>query len=260
MDRIDKILSHNGFGSRKDVKRLLKSGCVFVNGKRIFDSGEQVDADSDVIKVGENVVQVQKNLYIMMNKPSGVVSAKTDANNRTVFDVLEESDGFVSWSTTNAQPSAMTKDLHIVGRLDKDSEGLLLFTTNGSLTHKIISPKNECEKKYFVRLKNSESPERQTEIARRFFDGVYVEREGKEADFNAKSAKIEWKNENEAEVIVSEGKFHQVKRMFLALGNEVVYLKRIAIAGLVLDEKLKVGEARELSDAEVKKLQDCFVL
>lgn len=249
MDRIDKILSHNGFGSRKDVKRLLKKGCVFINGRQIFDSGEQVDADNDVIKVCENVVKVQKNLYIMMNKPSGVVSAKSDANNRTVFDVLEESDGFVY-----TQPPAMTKDLHIVGRLDKDSEGLLLLTTDGSLTHKIISPKNECEKKYFVRLKSSESQERQTEIARRFFAGVHVEREGKEVGFNAKSAKIEWKNENEAEVIVSEGKFHQVKRMFLALGNEVVYLKRIAIAGLVLDEKLKIGEARELTAEEVSRL------
>ncbi|WP_288906537.1 pseudouridine synthase [uncultured Treponema sp.] len=243
-ERIDKLLSHEGFGTRREIKRLVRYSEVCVNGTRIFDSGFPVNPDKDILTVDGEKVILRKNVYLMMNKKPGVVSANKDGLHQTVFDFLPE----------EYRSGYLAENLHIVGRLDIDTEGLLLFTTDGTLTHKIISPKTHFPKTYFVRLSKPESAARQAEIARLFADGIHVSAEGKEAEFDAKSAHLVWKNESEAELTITEGKYHQVKRMFAEAGNEVSYLKRLSIGSLKLDESLAPGEFRELSQVETDAL------
>ena len=144
--------------------------------------------------------------------------------------------------------------MHLVGRLDIDTEGLLLFTTDGPLTHRITSPKTHLPKSYFVTLRDSESAERQSKIALDFKKGIEIPPEGNEAGALLKPAEIEWKDEKNCILTICEGKFHQVKRMFAAEANEVVYLKRLSIGSLKLDESLGPGQYRELSQEEIDSL------
>ncbi len=244
LERIDKILSHLGYGSRKEIKKLLRLSEIFVNEKRITDSSVLVNPDADKIFIDGEEIQIQKNIYLMMNKPQNVVSANKDGLHQTVFDLLDE----------KYRSGWIFENLHLVGRLDIDTEGLLLFTTDGKLTHTIISPKTHLEKSYFVRLSNNESLENQQKIAQKFEEGIFIPPEGNENGAELKPAKIEWLSENECILKISEGKFHQVKRMFKAVQNEVVYLKRIAIGTLKLDENLKLGEYRVLTQQEINSL------
>lgn len=244
--RIDKILSHEGFGSRKSIRKFLYSSEVLINGKRIFDTSFSVNPDKDKISIDGKPFNVRKNFYIMMNKPQNVVSANKDGLHQTVFDLLDK----------KFHTPYLEENLHLVGRLDIDTEGLLLFTTDGALTHKITSPKTHFPKSYFVRLKNAENSERQKKIAEDFKKGIEISAEGKELGALLKPAQINWKNENECILTISEGKFHQVKRMFLAEQNEVEYLKRISIGALKLDEKLSPGEYRELTSQEIELLEN----
>ncbi|MBR7064791.1 MAG: pseudouridine synthase, partial [Treponema sp.] len=145
--------------------------------------------------------------------------------------------------------------LHIVGRLDVDTEGFLLFTTDGKLTHYLISPKNDFAKKYLVRLKKDVSEEEQKEYAKIFSEGVFIGPYKNEAEHLCKSATIFWQSFNECVLSITEGKYHQVKRMFLAVGNEVTYLKRLSIGPVSLDENLKPGECRELTFDEIESLK-----
>lgn len=243
--RIDKILSHEGFGSRKAIRKFLYSSEVLVNGNRIFDTSFSVNPDKDEILIDGQPFAIRKNFYLMMNKPQDVVSANKDGLHQTVFDLLDE----------KFHTPYLEENLHLVGRLDIDTEGLLLFTTDGALTHKITSPKTHFPKSYFVRLANSETSERQKKIAEDFKKGIEIPAEGKELGALLKPAEIDWKSENECVLTISEGKFHQVKRMFAAEQNEVVYLKRIAIGSLKLDENLALGEYRELTAEEL----DCLI-
>ena len=176
-----------------------------------------------------------------MNKKPGVVSANKDGLHQTVFDFLPE----------EYRSGYLAENLHIVGRLDIDTEGLLLFTTDGTLTHKIISPKTHLPKTYFVRLAKPESAARQTEITRLFADGIHVSAEGKEAEFDAKCAHLVWKNESEAELTITEGKYHQVKRMLASRGKPVTAPVRLSIGGLELDKGLLPGQFRQLSEKEL---------
>lgn len=242
--RLDKILSHEGFGSRKAIRKILYSSEVFVNGNRILDPGFSVNPDKDEIKIDGETLTLRKNFYLMMNKPENFVSANKDGLHQTVFDLLDD----------RFHTPYLEENLHLVGRLDIDTEGLLLFTTDGALTHRITSPKTHFPKSYFVRLKNSETSENQKKIAQDFKNGIEVPPEGNELGFLAKPAEIQWKIENECILTINEGKFHQVKRMFLAEQNEVIYLKRISIGPLKLDENLAAGEYRELTDEEVTAL------
>ena len=246
--RLDKILSHEGFGSRKAIRKFLYSSEVLVNGERVFDTGFSVDPDKDEIKIDGEIFNLRKNFYIMMNKPQNVVSANKDGLHQTVFEFLDE----------RFHTPYLEENLHLVGRLDIDTEGLLLFTTDGALTHRITSPKTHFPKSYFVRLKNPESLERQQKIAEDFKNGIEIPPEGNEKGALLKSAEILWRNETECVLTISEGKFHQVKRMFLAEGNEVVYLKRISIGSLKLDETLEPGEYRDLTAEEIERLSEPF--
>ena len=244
LERIDKILAHEGFGTRKGIRKLLRDCDVTVNGQKVSDPGMQVNPDKDVIFVDDEEIILRKNVYIMMNKMQGVVSANKDGLHQTAFDFLSD-----EYKTPYLQ-----EHLHIVGRLDIDTEGLLFFTTDGALTHKIISPKTHFPKQYFVRLKKPESKTRQEEIKELFFKGIHIPAEGNESEADCKSADLVWQSENEALLTITEGKFHQVKRMFAAVENEVVYLKRISIGPLKLDESLALGEYRELTDDEISLL------
>ncbi len=245
MERLDKILSHAGFGTRKDVKRLLHSGVVAVNGQTVYEPDFHVDAGRDAISVDGEMITHEAELYLMMNKPQFYVCANKDGQHETVFSLLE--DGYRS--------PYYESHLHLVGRLDIDTEGLLLFTTDGDLTHRLISPKTHCEKKYFVRLRDSIDAAARLSIEGRIKAGFEIPPEGNEAAFTSLPAKIDFtQKDNEVFLTITEGKYHQVKRMFSALGNEVVFLKRVQVGALELDENLKPGEYKRLTLEEISLL------
>ncbi|NLM01397.1 MAG: rRNA pseudouridine synthase [Treponema sp.] len=244
MQRIDKILSHHGFGSRKDVKKLLRTGCVLVNDIVCYDSDKHIDTEFDIIKVDDKILEIRTFIYIMMNKCADMVCSNKDGLNKTVFDLLDEK------YTINF----MGGTLHTVGRLDIDTEGLLILTNDGALTHRLTSPKTDVPKTYFVKLRNFVDAENQKRYTKSFKTGINVPPEGKEEGFLAKSAQLNWISENEVEIIITEGKYHQVKRMFAQMNNEVIYLKRIKIANLCLDKLIPCGGYREMTKKELELL------
>lgn len=227
MERIDKVLATHNFGSRKQVHKLIKSKCVTVNGVLCTDSAEKINIEQDIVFVNGEEVVLKKNLYIMMNKPQGVLSASRDKKAKTVLDLLPV--------------QLQKKGLFPAGRLDKDTEGLMIITDDGDFAHKMLSPNKKVYKKYFAVLDKPANEETVTA----FEQGVVFE-DGTEC----KSAKLEICEKNGAYVEICEGKFHQVKKMFLACGLEVQYLKRVSIGKLVLDDNLQLGSCRELSDSE----------
>ena len=264
MERIDKILAHEGFGSRKDIKKLLRSAEVLVNGKRIFDAGFQINVEEDEVNIDGEALNLHGELYLMMNKIMHTVCSTKDGDHRTVFDLLDD-----DYRTPYLQDK-----LHLVGRLDMDTEGLLIFTTDGTLTHRVISPKNHIDKTYFCVLEHAETQEHRKEIERLFAEGIEVAADDNDPPFTCEPAKIKWMtddeitpyttlssinkvkatSENTALLTIHEGKYHQVKRMFAAVGNKIVFLKRISMGQLQLDLSLKPGEYRELSEEEVELL------
>ena len=226
--RLDKFLANSGVGSRKEVKELIKQGLVFVNEERIKSSDKNIDENKDIIKVNNKLITYKK--HIMLNKPKNVISATDDNKHKTVIDVIK------GYDTYNIFP---------VGRLDIDTEGLLLLTNDGKLSHNLLSPKKHVEKEYLVKLKENINDHNihKVENSIELEDG-YV----------CKRAKISKISENELTISITEGKFHQVKRMFKAVNNEVIYLKRIRMGNLLLDKNLMLGEYRELSSDELKGL------
>ena len=275
MERIDKILSHHGFGSRKDVKKLLRDERVTVNGKFVYDSGFQLDIENDVVCVDDEEIRLQHDVYIMMNKCQDVVCANKDGEHQTVFDLLDES----------LKHKFLGGDLHCMGRLDIDTEGLLILTTDGKLTHKLLSPKTHAPKTYAVGLRDSLTEEEKQKYIEKFSKGFWIDRDQNEAGFDAQPAEIQFTMSNEEnnksaarmrqkanetanresessrqDVVIDclltiyEGKFHQVKRMFAQLGNEVVYLKRVKMGQLELDPAIPLGGYRELTKEEIELL------
>ena len=246
-ERLDKILSHAGFGTRKDAKKILRKGLVTVNGEVVRDFDFKLDMEADELCVDGERVESEQFLYLMMNKPADYVCANKDGLHETVFSLLEDS----------YRTPYFESHLHLVGRLDIDTEGLLLFTTDGDLTHRLISPKTLCPKKYFVRLQKAIGAGERSAKEKKLQDGLDVPPEDNEKEFKALPAKIEWTDKaDEVFLIINEGKYHQVKRMFAALGNFVTYLKRVQIGGLCLDPALALGEYRKLTAEEVAALED----
>lgn len=243
-ERIDKILAHEGFGSRKDIKKLLRSAEVLLNGVQIFDPGTQINPDADTISIDGEEIDLHQHVYLMMNKPKHTVSSNKDGEHQTVFDLLDDS----------FHTPYMTDHLHLIGRLDMDTEGMLIFTTDGELTHRMISPKSHVNKTYYCELEHSETAEHQDEIKRQFLEGIEVGPEDNEPGFRCEPAQIKWISENKAELTIYEGKYHQVKRMFVAVQNKIKYLKRLSMGKLKLDPTLETGEYKYLSDEEVDLL------
>lgn len=233
--RIDKFLANMGFGTRKEVKQLVKSKAVTINDETVKDSGKQLDPNADVVRVYGDIVAYKPFLYLMLNKPAGVISATEDYKDNTVIDLLDE--------------DVKHYDLHPVGRLDKDTVGLLLLTNDGDLTHQLLSPKKKVPKKYYARIEGQVTEEDVTA----FSQGVTLE-----DGYETKPGELTILESGPAsviELVITEGKFHQVKRMFEAVGKKVVYLKRLEMGSLTLDETLREGEYRELTDEELDQLK-----
>ena len=233
MIRLDKFLSNSGMGTRKDIRTLVKKGRVSVDGVTITDPGLRVDEATSDIRIDDEPVAYKKYIYIMMNKPSGVVSATFDKHLPVVTDLLDE--------------YCLSFEPYPAGRLDIDTEGFVLLTNDGDLCHRILAPKKHIKKIYLV---ETDIPADASDI-RVFADGVVLD-----DGYKTMSAHLELKDGNTSYLTICEGKFHQVKRMFAAPGNEVLYLKRMAMGGVSLDETLAPGEYRALTNEELQMLQD----
>lgn len=234
-ERLDKFLTSQNICSRKEAAKLVKAGAVTVNGAPARDSAQKIDPNSDRIAVNGEEVTYQKYLYIMMNKPAGVLSATEDSRAETVLDLLP--------------PELYRRGLFPAGRLDKDTNGLLIITDDGDFAHRMLSPKKHVYKLYEAATARPITESDKTAFAEGIVSG--------EQTFAPARLWSESKNGTEfAMTEIREGKFHQVKRMFKAVGNEVITLKRLRIGGLQLDESLKEGEARLLTDAEVLTVFD----
>lgn len=231
MLRLDKYLCELNIGTRSQVKSYLKQGLVTVNGEVIVRPEQKVDETKDSIAFRGKSCNYQKYVYYMLNKPAGVVSATEDNTCTTVTDLLK---------------SAGHKDLFPVGRLDKDTEGLLILTNDGELCHNLLSPRKHISKTYFAELEGELSEEAVTKLEQ----GVDI---GEER--NTLPASVELLSPRTIHLTITEGKFHQVKRMLSAVDNKVLYLKRVAMGSLSLDKKLSLGEYRELTDEEVRSLK-----
>ncbi|WP_312700226.1 pseudouridine synthase [Sedimentibacter sp.] len=234
--RIDKILSNMGIGSRKQIKQDAKKGLIKVNDVTVKDSSKIVDTDTDQIKYNGEVIKYVQYVYLMMNKPGGVVSATEDNYDKTVIDLLDEEDKIY--------------DPFPVGRLDKDTEGLLLITNDGQLAHDLLSPRKHVDKMYYAEVEE----EITDEDVKAFAEGVILTNENYKT-LPAKLQVIESGYRSSCYVTIKEGKFHQVKRMFNAINNEVIYLKRLSMGTLRLDESLNSGEYRHLTDDEIELLK-----
>lgn len=236
MERLDKVLSNLGYGTRKEIKQVVRKGLIEVNGEIVKDNGMQIDPEVDKILVNGEEIFYRKYIYLMMNKPDGVVSATFDNRDETVIDLLE-----MEHQVFEPFP---------VGRLDKDTVGLLLLTNDGELNHRLISPKWKVDKVYYAKIDKKVT---EADI-KKFKNGITLD-----DGYTCKEAKLEILESSdsgsEVMITIQEGKFHQVKRMFEAVDKSVVYLKRVEFGTLQLDEDLEEGEYRELTEEEVAILK-----
>lgn len=229
--RLDKYIVQCGKASRSEVKKLVKAGRITVNDKTAVKSDMQVNEETDAVVFDGELLCYRRFVYLMMNKPAGYVSAVYDKKFPVVTDLLDS-----EYAHFQVYP---------VGRLDIDTEGLLLLTNDGAFTHKVISPKKEINKLYFARLDRPAEPE----DIERFAEGMDL------GDFIARPAGLQiGENPHEVIIRVCEGKFHQVKRMCEKVGKTVQYLKRIQIGELPLPDDLAIGQYRELTRQEVERL------
>ena len=230
------MLANLGYGSRKEVKQLLKSGAVMIDDIVVKDAKQQVDPTIQTVTLNGEVIEYKEYIYLLMNKPPGVLSATEDNVDETVIDLLEMED--------------QVYEPFPVGRLDKDTEGLLLITNDGQLAHRLLSPKKHVPKTYFAVIDREVTDE----DVRAFAEGVVLDDGYKTKPGKLKILKSG--THSDVELTITEGKFHQVKRMFEAVGKRVIYLQRISMGPLVLDETLEPGEYRELTDEEIELLKN----
>lgn len=303
-ERLDKILAKQGFGTRKDARRLIRQGLVGVNGAVCKAPETHIETSTDVLTVEGKTLVLKTHYYFMMNKCAGVVCSAKDGLHKTVFDLLQETppvtplrkvptemscsesdtdevdtdkvgadfsdsvgtdfsdsvgSDFIAPVGSDAdadilapiRQSIISGELHLVGRLDIDTEGLLLLTTDGGLTHRLISPKSHVTKTYYIRLETPVSPEEQKTYSQQAEKGILIAPEGNDEEYLCKPAALTWISPLECTLVITEGRYHQVKRMMAALGNKVLYLKRQAMAELHLDETLQPGQYRELREEEI---------
>lgn len=234
--RIDKILSNLGYGSRSELKKFCKNGLVKVNGKVINNPGVQVDVENDEIIFDGEKVTYKEFIYLMLNKPDGYISATFDKRDPIVLDLIDKED--------------LVFEPFPVGRLDKDTEGLLVLTNDGQLAHRVLSPKKHVPKTYYAKIEGIVTEE----DIKAFAKGVTLD-DGYET-MPAELIILKSDEISEIELTIHEGKFHQVKRMFESVDKKVIYLKRLSMGKLKLDENLVLGEYRELTDEEVKMIEE----
>ena len=234
MMRLDKYLCETGFGTRSQVKDLLKKGQVMVNGEVVKKPELKINETTDQILCQGKKASYQKNIYLMLHKPAGVVSATEDNREKTVLDLV--------------RPEDRKNGLFPVGRLDKDTEGLLLLTDDGELAHRLLSPKKHVDKTYYAKIDGQVTEDH----VKQFREGLDIGDEKK--TLPAVLTILLSGPVSEIEVTIHEGRFHQIKRMFEAVGCKVTYLKRLSMGSLVLDETLPPEEYRPLTEAELEGL------
>lgn len=238
--RLDKYLGDMGIGTRSEIKNYAKNGRISVNGQVCKTTDIKINIDKDQVLMDGRRIAYNSYEYFMLNKPIGVVSAASDKHCKTVVDLIYD------------QEEDARRDLFPVGRLDKDTEGLLLITNDGDLAHQLLSPKKHVGKMYYSRVSGKITAK---DIAL-FASGIEIE------DYTALPAELkilhinEQENESEIQITIYEGKFHQVKKMFLAIGKEVLYLKRLSMGSLQLDGDLQPGEYRCLTEQEIFILKE----
>lgn len=234
--RIDKILSNMGYGSRKDVKKQIKNGLIKVNEQIILDNKMKFDPYEDEIYIGNEKLNYREYIYIMMNKPQGYVSSTDDPLSKTVIDLLEE--------------EYLVFEPFPIGRLDKDTEGFMFISNDGALAHNLLSPKKNVEKIYYAEV-DGYVKEEHKEV---FETGIVLD-----DGYRCLPASLDILDSDVISKIyltIKEGKFHQVKRMFESLDMKVIYLKRVSIGPLELDDSLDLGEYRELKVEEINLLKN----
>ena len=234
-ERLDKLIASQGLWSRSDVKTMVRKGEVSVNGAVIKDCSLKVSYDDDIRIKGDRLSQTRY-IYIMLNKPQGVVSASEDKRDKTVVDILPD--------------ELKRKNLFPAGRLDKDTTGFSLITDDGDFAHRILSPERHVDKTYIATV----SDKIDFDNAKKAFAEGVVLSDGTVL-LSAQLELIDEKENQVFKVIIKEGKYHQIKRMFASLGTTVIKLKRIAIGGLALDPSLVEGEARVITEAELKLIE-----
>lgn len=233
--RLDKLISSQGTYTRKQAQQLIKDGMVKVDGTIVRDRGFHIDPDINKVMVGGKDFGVEQFVYIMLNKPKGVVSATNDRSQKTVIDLVPD--------------EFRKRNLFPAGRLDMTTTGFVLITDDGDFAHRILSPKNHIEKTYEARLAEKVSDEQLETVA----DGIVL-KDGTEC-LPAKLRVLEDGDNPLVEIKICEGKYHQIKRMFAAAGNGVVELKRVKMGELPLDDTLPEGQCRKLSEAEVALIE-----
>ena len=235
MMRLDKFLADLGKGTRKEVKEYIRKGFVKVNDKIIKSADLKIDENKDVVHLEDEQLIYEKFIYLMLNKPAGVISATFDSKDKTVIDLIDE------YKHLNLFP---------FGRLDKDSEGLLIISNDGKLAHDLLSPKKHVNKKYYVDVDGIVTED----DIQNFKEGIVLD-----DGYLCKSSTleiIESNNISKCYVTISEGKFHQVKRMFESVNKKVIYLKRITFGNISLDNNLNLGEYRKLTEKEIESLKN----
>ena len=237
--RLDKLLEQQRIGSKRKVKAMIRSKQITIDGQIVMDESLNVDAALQEIFVGDKKIQQQTHVYYMLNKPKGVVTAVKDDQHQTVIDLIR----------THDQRSG----LYPIGRLDRDTEGLLLITDNGQLGYQLLLPHKKVSKRYEV-IVNEPLTSNDYEA---FFEGI-VFSDGKRCKPAKLTILTSEKNKRHAYLDITEGKFHQVKKMFLSVGKKVVYLKRLSMGPIQLDTDLDLGEYRSLNQAELQTLLPYF--
>ena len=234
--RVDKLLSNVGVASRAELKKYCKQGLIAVNGKVINNPGVQVDSEKDEVTFNGERILYREFVYIMLNKPDGYISATFDKHDPIVLDLIDS--------------SYLVFEPFPVGRLDKDTEGLLVLTNDGQLAHRVLSPKKHVPKTYYAKIQGKVTE-----------DDIFAFEKGVVLDDGYETMPSQLKilksdEMSEIELTIHEGKFHQVKRMFESVGKKVVYLKRLSMGKLTLDESLELGAYRELTEEEVKLIEE----
>ncbi len=232
--RVDKALSQLQIAARSESKKMIRDGRIFLDDRQVKSAAEKFDPQKETLYMDGRPLRYRQFQYFMLYKPVGCVTAATDAVNKTVMEYL---------------PEERHRNLAPVGRLDKDTEGLLLITDDGALGHHLLAPGKHVEKTYYAKIDGEATPE----MAAQFAAGLDIGE--KKPTAPARLHILYAGEESEVEVTITEGKYHQIKRMFRAVGTKVLYLKRLTMGSLALDESLKPGECRELTEREVAQLK-----
>ena len=232
MQRIDKIISEQTYYTRKEIKKLISQGKVYVDGKQVNKPENKYDEANISIQINGEEIEIRKHIYLLLNKPKGYVSTTEVTTEKTVLDLVPE-----KYKNRNLFPA---------GRLDKDTIGLMLITDDGEFAHNILSPRKHVKKEYEVTIDIPLT----SAMVKGFKEGIKLN------DGECKSADLEITGEYTAKVIITEGRYHQIKRMFGCYGAKVIELNRICMGNLYLPKELKLGEVKEATEEELQKIQE----